>query len=257
MKRIKSSARLERTSAATDPPSGNSCENTLLLSLAVKDRNYILARCQFVEIRKHSVINEIDAPIKFCYFITAGLASILSVMSSGKSVEVGLVGKEGFIGLPPTVGFSTSPTRVVMQVEGSAFRLSAADLKECLRKSPALELSLKRFSQTLTLQATQIAACNRVHEVDQRLARWLLMSLDRLDGDSVPLTQDSLANMLGTRRASVTVAAGILQRAGLITYRRGDVSIDNREGLELASCECYETLKRQTAKWTNELDKMQ
>ena len=144
-------------------------------------------------------------------------------MSSGKSVEVGLVGREGFIGLPATAGFATSPTRVVMQVEGNAFRISAADLKECLHKSAALELALTRFSQTLTLQATQIAACNRVHEVDQRLARWLLMSLDRLGGNSVPLTQDSLASMLGTRRASVTVAAGILQRAGLITYRRGDV----------------------------------
>jgi CRP-like cAMP-binding protein len=104
----------------------------------------------------------------------------------------------------------------------------------------------------LAMQATQIAACNRVHEVDKRLARWLLMSQDRVGGDSVSLTQETLANMLGTRRASVTVAAGALQKKGLITYRRGDVKIDNRQGLEETACECYETMKRQAEKWTNE-----
>ncbi|MGB2626625.1 MAG: Crp/Fnr family transcriptional regulator [Candidatus Acidiferrum sp.] len=256
MKRTRPSSRSKLSRAPIDQFPGNSSGNKLLMALLQKDRNYILERCQFVDFRKHFLVHEIDTPIKFCYFITGGLASILSVMSSGKSVEVGLVGREGFIGLPATAGFATSPTRVVMQVEGNAFRISAADLKECLHKSAALELALTRFSQTLTLQATQIAACNRVHEVDQRLARWLLMSLDRLGGNSVPLTQDSLASMLGTRRASVTVAAGILQKAGLITYRRGDVRIDNRERLERAACECYETLKRQNAKWDSETERV-
>ena len=257
MKRRNSSHRLKPYPATSDQSVGSPVENLLLRLLPRKDHDSLLEKCQFTELPKHALVNEIGAAIKFCYFINGGLASILSVMSTGKSVEVGLVGKEGFIGLPSTAGFSTSPTRVVMQVAGSAFRISTADLKECLRKSPALELSLKRFSQTLTLQATQIAACNRVHEVDQRLARWLLMSLDRLPGDAVPLTQDSLASMLGTRRASVTVAAGFLQRAGLITYRRGDVRIDRRDGLERAACECYEALQRQTARWKNETEKTQ
>lgn len=234
--------------------SNHAIQNAILLSLPPKECHRIFGKCQVIDLPKHTVINEIGAPIKFSYFMNSGLASILSVMSSGKSVEVGLVGREGFVGLPVTAGFTSSPTRAVMQVGGNACRISAPDLKDCLRKCPALEIALKRFSQTLTLQATQAAACNRVHEVGQRLARWLLLSLDRLDGVDVPLTQDSLASMLGTRRASVTVAAGILQRAGLITYRRGDLKIDNRSGLEKASCECYAALKRQNEKWKSEVD---
>jgi CRP-like cAMP-binding protein len=230
--------------------------NALLLSLPRKEYDFVLEKCQFVELPKHSLLTEMGAPIKFSYFINGGLASILSVMSSGKSVEVGLVGREGFIGLPLIAGYSTSSTRNVVQVGGTSFRISAEDLKESLRRCPNLEIALIRFAQTLTLQATQVAACNRVHEVEQRLARWLLMSLDRLqDSTAVPLTQDSLASMLGTRRASVTVAAGILQKAGLITYRRGDVKIDDRTGLERVACECYEVLKRQTEKWNSETEK--
>ncbi|MGB8321462.1 MAG: helix-turn-helix domain-containing protein, partial [Candidatus Acidiferrum sp.] len=132
------------------------------------------------------------------------------------------------------------------------FKISATDLEEVLQNTPALKKNLLRFSQVLAMQATQIAACNRVHEVDKRLARWLLMSQDRVGGNRVSLTQETLANMLGTRRASVTVAAGALQKMGLITYRRGDVKIDNRQGLEEASCECYETMKRQAEKWKRE-----
>jgi CRP-like cAMP-binding protein len=255
MKRTNPSPPLKSTSGSSNGSSDRAIQNSILLSLPGKECDSVFEKCQFVELPKHTVINEMGAPIKFCYFINGGLASILSVMTTGKSVEVGLVGKEGFVGLALTAGFTTSPTRAVMQVGGSAFRISAADLRDCLRKCPTLEMALNRFSQTLTLQATQVAACNRVHEVDQRLARWLLMSLDRLDGVDVPLTQDSLASMLGTRRASVTVAAGILQKAGLITYRRGDLKIDDRIGLEKASCECYEALKRQNEKWKLEADK--
>jgi CRP-like cAMP-binding protein len=258
MIRIKSSPRSKGPSSSSNNgssngSSGRTLQNAILLSLPPKEADSVFQRCQFVELPKHMVLNEVGSPIKFCYFVSCGLASILSVMANGKSVEVGLVGKEGFVGLPLTAGFSTSPTRAIMQVGGSGLRISAADLKECLRKYPNLEIALSRFSQILALQATQVAACNRVHEVDQRLARWLLMSHDRLDGDSVPLTQDSLASMLGTRRASVTVAAGILQKAGLITYRRGDLKIDDRVGLEQASCECYQALTRQTLKWNNEI----
>ena len=173
-------------------------------------------------------------------------------MADGKSVEVGLAGKEGFVGVPLLAGFSTSPSRVVMQVDGNAFRISPVDLQDVLEVCPNLNRNLQRFGQVLGMQATQVAACNRLHEVDQRLARWLLMSQDRLSGDVVPLTQETLSNMLGTRRASVTEAAGILQRAGLITYHRGDVKIDDRRGLEAASCECYFAMKRLAEKWSGE-----
>jgi len=170
-------------------------------------------------------------------------------MADGKSVEVGLAGKEGFVGLPLVVGLSTSPTRVVAQVAGSAFRIRASDFMLALRRCPQLERQLNRFTHAMAMQATQVAACNRAHEVDERLARWLLMSQDRLGGDLIPLTQEFLAHMLGTRRASVTVAAGILQKAGLIKYTRGAVNVVNRAKLEDASCECYQSMVRQSNNW--------
>jgi CRP-like cAMP-binding protein len=147
--------------------------------------------------------------------MNSGLASVLNVMEDGKSVEVGLTGKEGFVGLPLVVGFASSPSRVIIQIEGSAYRISASALVELLRKCPTLEKRLLRYSQVLAAQASHVAACNRLHEVDERLARWLLMSQDRIGSDEVSLTQEFLAHMLGTRRSSVTVAASILQTAGL------------------------------------------
>jgi CRP-like cAMP-binding protein len=198
------------------------------------------------------VLNQLGERIKYGFFINDGLASILSIMADGKSVEVGLAGSEGFVGLPLAFGFETSPTRVILQVAGSGFKISAKDLLFELRECPKLATQLHRFSQELTLQASQIAACNRLHEVDERLARWLLMPQDRLGGDDVPLTQAFLAHMLGTRRASVTVAAGILQRAGLITYSPGQVKIESRSGLKEAACECYGTMVKQVKKWQAE-----
>jgi CRP-like cAMP-binding protein len=207
---------------------------------------------KFVLLPTPKVLNERAERIKYAFFLNDGLASILSIMADGKSVEVGLSGREGFVGVPLAFGFETSPTRVIMQVAGSGFRITAKDLLLALRECPILATALRRFSQELTLQASQIAACNRLHEVDERLARWLLMSQDRLGGDDVPLTQAFLAHMLGTRRASVTVAAGILRKAGLIKYVRGEVKIESRIGLEKTACECYKTLVAQVQKWRTE-----
>jgi CRP-like cAMP-binding protein len=195
------------------------------------------------------VLNEAGQPIEFCYFVNSGLASILTVMKTGKSVEVGLSGKEGFVGLPVIVGFSTSATRALVQIAGAAFRLPTAELAKALRTCPQLGKSLQQYAQQFALQATQGAACNRLHEIDARLARWLLMSQDRIGGDVVPLTQEFLAHMLGTRRASVTVAAGILQKAGLIKYTRGGITVTDRPKLLAAACECYDLLNRQSRAW--------
>ncbi|MFZ3217092.1 MAG: Crp/Fnr family transcriptional regulator [Candidatus Acidiferrales bacterium] len=177
-------------------------------------------------------------------------------MTGGKSVEAGLAGKEGFAGLPLAVGLKTSSTQVLMQVAGSAYRIGATDFLDVLSRSPELAKSLNRYAQNLGLQAVHVAACNRLHEVDERLARWLLMSQDHLGGDVVRLTQEFLAHMLGTRRASVTVAAGILQKAGLITYFRGNVKIDDRAGLEAAACECYAAINQQSEKWEEEAKRL-
>jgi CRP-like cAMP-binding protein len=140
-----------------------------------------------------------------------------------------------------------------MQVAGSAFRLPAKHFARAFASCPALATTLSRFAQEMSMQSAQIAACNRLHPVDQRLARWLLMSQDRMDGSLIPLTQEFLSHMLATRRASVTAAAGVLQKAGLITYSRGLVKVESRSKLEDACCECYAAMKRQTKKWQSEI----
>jgi CRP-like cAMP-binding protein len=232
---------------------GQQVQNKILLALPKREYAALFPKLKFVPLPIHTVLNQIGEPIEFAYFMNDGLGSVLSIMPDGKSVEVGLCGKEGFVGLPLIAGFSTSPTRVIVQVAGSAFKVSAKDLIAALRECPALATALLRFTQELGLQSSQVAACNRLHDVDQRLAHWLLASEDRLGTDGVvPLTQEFLAHMLGTRRASVTVAAGILQKAGLITYKRGDVRILNRSGLEAATCECYGIVAQQIKRWQAE-----
>jgi CRP-like cAMP-binding protein len=234
------------TAAAVDLAAGadSTIRNEILLALPHKEYNLVFQRLEFVQMPTPFLLQEALEPIPFAYFINGGLASILVILADGKSIEVGLTGKEGFVGIPLLVGMKQSPTRIVMQVSGSGFRIKPNDLMELLGVCPTLKNSLLRYSQELAIQTSQVAACNRVHEVDQRLARWLLMSQDRLGGDIVPLTQEFLAHMLGTRRASVTVAASRLQAAGLIHYKRGRVQVVDREKLEAACCECYSAMVR-------------
>ena len=239
----------------TPPTSdGQPIENEILLGLPAKERESIFPQLTFMELKTHLVLHEPGEPIKFGYFLNSGLASVLTVLTEGKSVEVGLTGKDGFVGLPLIVGFTSSPTRTVIQIQATGFRVSAKALAQVLRQCPVLASRLQRYVQVLGMQGTQVAACNRLHEVDERLARWLLMCEDRIGSNFVPLTQEFLAHMLGTRRASVTVAAGILQKAGLITYQRGHVNIVDRPRLETASCECYEMMQQQNRKWRGEAD---
>jgi CRP-like cAMP-binding protein len=243
-----------RYKSDSQPPSigGVPVRNEILLNLPGGEKDALFPELAFRQLSTHDVLHQAGAPIEFAYFMNSGLASVLSVMVDGKSVEVGLTGKEGFVGLPLIVGLTTSPTVTVIQVEGSAFRIDARKLVQTVRRCPTLEKQLQRYVQVLAMQGTHVAACNRLHQVDERLARWLLMSQDRIDSATVPLTQEFLAHMLGTRRSSVTVAAGLLQKAGLITYTRGSVQIEDRPGLINASCECYESMLRQSASWKKE-----
>jgi CRP-like cAMP-binding protein len=233
-------------------PARKSVRNEILLGLPSREFGVLTPELELVELMTHQVLNEMGQPIEWCYFVEQGLVSILNVMSDGKSVEIGITGKEGFVGLPLVVGLNTSATRAVVQVAASAYRMRSTALVGVLEKCLKLEKSLNRYSQVLGLQAAQVAACNRLHAVEQRLARWLLMSQDRLGGDVVQLTQEFLAHMLGTRRASVTVAAGTLQRASLIRYTRGSVTIVNRARLEATACECYAIMTRQSRNWLKE-----
>jgi len=228
---------------------GNHINNLILLSLPASERKIVFDNLEFVRLITQQVLHETGDTLKSGYFCDTGMISILSVFSDGKSVEVGLVGKEGFLGLPLIAGFRTAATRATVQIEGTAFRVDADKLTMLLRQCPTLAQKLQQLSQVMTMEVTQIAACNRLHEVEERLGRWLLMCADRVGNSSLPLTQELLAQMLGTRRSSVTVAAGILQKARLIDYTRGRVAIVNRAKLESAACECYELMQRQARVW--------
>lgn len=249
-----------RVSIKPSPPSsqvkvdGNQIHNEILLSLSPQESEMVLPHLEFVRLNTHHVLHEPGDTLKSAYFPNSGLVSILSVFPDGKSVEVGLVGKEGFVGWPLVAGFRSAHTRAVVQIEGSVFRLSGDTLVGLLQQAPRFERRLQQFAQILAMQVTQIAACNRLHEVTERLGRWLLMSADRIDSNSLPLTQELIAQMLGTRRSSVTVAAGMLQKAGLISHTRGDVQIIDRKKLEGAACECYAIMQRQVREWRGEAE---
>ena len=247
-------SRTRATQKAPPLVEGNPVRNELLLGLPSQECDSIFPELTFVQLRTHDVLQETEEPIKYAYFIDSGMVSILSVMRDGKSVEVGLSGKEGCTGLQLAAGFKTSDTRSVVQIEGTAFRVSNQGLIKLLRQCPILAKRIQQYGLLMAMQGTQVAACNRLHEVDERLARWLLMSQDRIgnDGGVVPLTHEFLAHMLGTRRSSVTVAAGLLAKSGLITYNRGHVKIENRERLEDAACECYDLIRKHTARWKKE-----
>lgn len=228
---------------------GNHIYNEILRELPRDEFGSVFPKLELVRMQPRQVLHEAGDTLRSAYFCNTGLISILSVLSDGKTVEVGLVGKEGLVGLPLIAGFRTAASRAVVQIEGTALRVDGDAFAMILRQCPRLERKLQQFSQIMTMQATQIAACNRLHEVEARLARWLLMSADRVGTASLGLTQEVLGQMLGTRRSSVTVAAGILQKAGLIAYTRGDVRIVQRTKLERAACECYGLMRRQVEVW--------
>lgn len=235
-------------------PDGNGREigNLILRDLPQPERDRIFPSLEFVRLKLHQVLHEVGDTIRSGYFLNTGLGSVLTVQPDGKSVEVGLIGKEGFVGLPVIFGFKTSATRVVTQADGTAYRVDVQTLQKDLPRCPRLERQLQRFSMILGMQSTQIAACNRLHEVVERLARWLLMSHDRIGGETLPLTQEFLGQMLGTRRASVSEAAGILQKAGMISYTRGTVTILSRGKLEECACDCYQIIQQQKENWEAE-----
>jgi CRP-like cAMP-binding protein len=244
-----------RPSTSPKPPptdgNGNHIHNQILRGLSDGERKTVFSKLELVRLKVHHVLHESGDALKSVYFGNSGMISILSVFPDGKSVEVGLVGKEGFVGLPLLVGFQTTPTRAISQIDATAFRVDAGALVALLPKCPSLGRSLQQYSQIFAMEITQIAACNRLHEVHERLARWLLMCADRVSSNDLPLTQEFLGQMLGTRRSSVTVAAGILHRAGIIAYTRGDVKIVNRRKLEETTCECYRIMQRQISRWQN------
>lgn len=231
-----------RSGMRTDE-TGKPVRNTLLLSIPDDEYTLLRPHLEFVKLSYRQSLHEPRERIDHGYFLNGGLVSLMIVTTDGRSVEVSIAGKEGFVGAPLVVGVRSSPYRAVVQMPSDGLRIAAQDLETGQLRTPHLNLMLNRYAQIQGLQVSQIAACNRLHEVEQRLARWLLMSQDRVDSTAFMLTHDWLAQMLGTGRPSVTLAAGVLQRAGMIEYTRGHVRILNRKSLEDAACECYHVIQ--------------
>jgi CRP-like cAMP-binding protein len=181
--------------------------------------------------------------LPYVLFPLSGIISIVMEMENCAQIEVATVGNEGMVGVPLFLGAETTPGRAFSQVPGQSLRVPADVFKEEVQRRGKLEHMLQRYTQALFVQTAQSTACNRLHTIEQRGARWLLMTHDRVDGDQFPLTQEFLAQMLGVRRASVSEVAGEFQRAGLIAYARGNIAILDRQGLEDASCECYRVVR--------------
>jgi CRP-like cAMP-binding protein len=231
---------------------GKQIGNLILLALSKQDCAQIFPSLEFVRLKLHQVLHEAGDVLKSVYFLNSGLGSVLTVQPDGKSVEVGLIGKEGFVGVPVVFGFKTTPLRVVVQADATGYRVDVPTLRKILPECPALERRLQRFAMTLGMQSTQLAACNRLHDVEERLARWLLMSHERIGNETMPLTQEFLGQMLGTRRSSVSMAASILQKGGMITYTRGNVTILDKDKLVASACDCYQVIQDNKTKWQAE-----
>lgn len=225
-------------------PQTGPIQNKILAALPDNEYARLLPHLELVSLPLGQILHKCEDRIKYVYFPNSGVVSFVAHMSEGASIEVGLVGNEGMAGIPILFGDDVSQNEAIVQIADGAMRMKASVLTEELKRDGELEPLLMRYALSLMKQVAQTAACNRNHHIAQRLARWLLTCHDRVNGDELKLTQEFIAEMLGTRRSGVSEAAMILQEEGLIRYSRGNIKILDREGLEKASCECYATVKR-------------
>ena len=217
--------------------------NGVLNALSDNELDQLTPRLRPFQLEIGDVLYEPDDEIDHVYFPTSGIISLLAAFADGTTVEAGVIGTEGMAGTPVALGVRSTPHQALVQIEGRALRMSAEDLRAEAKRDGALLKSMLRYTNAMFVQVAQTAACNRLHSVEQRLARWLLLSHDRVEGDEFELTQEFMARMLGVRRAGVSVAANQLREIGAIDYRRGNVSVLNRTVLEGICCECYQLVK--------------
>jgi CRP-like cAMP-binding protein len=229
----------ERTNTQGKPVS-----SLILLSISDSDYSSLRPHLEYISLPNRLVLHEAGGKLEFAYFPNRGLISLVVVMKDGRTAEAGIVGNEGFTGTLAAVGLSRSPLHTVVQITGDGFRVEVGALQNTLESAPHLQHMLSRYAAIRGMQVAQTAACNRLHDIGQRLSRWLLMTQDRVDSGSLPITHDFLATMLGTDRPSVTQAAGVLQKKKLIEYTRGAVRIVNRKKLENSACECYGVVRQ-------------
>jgi CRP-like cAMP-binding protein len=221
-------------------------QNHLLDALPVADYDRLTAHAELIPMSLGGVLYEPGVKLGHVYFPTTAIISLLYVMENGASAEIAVVGNEGILGISLFMGGDTTPSRAIVQSAGHGFRVKADLLKTEFARFGATMRLLLRYTQALITQMSQTAVCNRHHSIDQQLCRWLLLSMDRLSGNELNMTQELIGNMLGVRREGVTEAAGKLQDAGLIQYSRGRITVLDRKGLEERSCECYQVVKTET-----------
>lgn len=219
--------------------------NSLLARLPAQEIKRLQPHLRPVNFKIHQTLQNPGESVKTVYFLEDGICSIVATMADGSMVEVGIIGRDNFVGMPAMLGTATSLNRSFIQLAGSGFSIKADVLLAKSADLNELRNCLQRGIQGLLAQTAQTAACNRIHDLEQRLSRWLLMCHDRMQSDQLFITHEFLATMLGTRRSTVTVAAGILHKAGLIDYARGRVNVLNRKGLEEVSCECYSVVHQE------------
>ena len=223
----------------------NAKQNQLLAAMPEAEWKRWLPDIEAVDLPLGKVLYEPGATLSHVYFPTTAIISLLHVLENGASAEIAVVGNEGLVGISLFMGGESTPSRAVVQSAGKGFRLPAQAMKDEFNRGGAVLHLLLRYTQALITQMSQTAVCNRHHSLDQQLCRWLLLSLDRLEGSELVMTQELISNMLGVRREGVTEAALHLQSAGLIKYSRGRISVLDRSGIEKRSCECYGVVKKE------------
>jgi CRP-like cAMP-binding protein len=225
--------------------SRNGYKNRILASLPKAEISRLSPHLSLVDLPSGKTLMDPGQEITYAYFLETGLASVVVAMADGSMVETGITGNDGLVGFPVLLGTKTIPTRTFMQIPGNGFKIKAQHLINEFERSGALQKKINRYFQAHLVQTGQTAACNRLHDIAERLARWLLMCHDRMGSDAFTITHEFLGHMLGTPRSTVTLAAGILHKSGLIDYSRGKVIIRDRKGLEKAACECYQTIRKE------------
>ena len=223
-------------------------ENQILAALSAGEYQRLLPYLERVDLSLHQVLYEAEEPITHVYFLDQGMASLVCMLEDGSTVEAGIVGKDGMVGLPVIWGGNSTTTIAFIQLAGGGMRMKVEHLIAEFKRAGELQSLLLRYTQALFTQVTQTAACNSLHTIEERLARWLLLVADCMQSNTFVLTQEFMAQMLGCRRAGVTVAASTLSRAGIISYKRTKINILNREDLEQTSCECYSIVKNECAR---------
>lgn len=227
------------------PIEQSTVRNRLLMLLPPADFERLAPCLDPVDLTIRQCLHFPDEPIEAAYFVESGMGSLLVRLEGGGAQEVGVVGREGVIGLPVVMGADSAPTEAMVQMSGTALRIRPPALRQIFNDSEAIRTVLLRYMLVFHIQVSQTAACNGHHRLEQRLGRWLLMAHDRAGTDHFPMTHEFLSMMLGVRRAGVTAAAGALHKAGLIDYGNGQVTILDRRGLEATSCECYAIVRRE------------